>query len=296
MDNFSIADLARYSGIKPHTIRIWEKRYRALKPTRSIGNTRHYDTAQLKRLLNISGLLDTEHKVSELCSMTDEQLMALNNKFLTHTEPAPADYFISQLVSAALTYNESQFANIFSHCLLRYGMRDTYMQVLFPALVRVGMMWLTDAIPVANEHFISNLIRQKLFTAIDSLPPPKPESASWILFLPENEFHEIGLLLASYLIRLSGQKVIYLGGNLPELSLKAAVKDLKPDFLLLFLVHRDQTRNIQKYVEQLGKTPLVKKIYIAANNTVTQQLKPGNKIRFLGSANELQQFIESHVV
>ncbi len=196
MDHFSIADLARYSGIKPHTIRIWEKRYHALTPRRSIGNTRHYDTAQLKRLLNITALLDSEYKVSELCSMTDKQLMDLNSRFLADSEPAPSEYFVSQLVSAALTYNETQFAHVLSHCLLRYGLKDAYLNVLFPALVRVGMMWLGDAIPVANEHFISNLIRQKLFTAIDSLPPPKPGSASWILFLPENEFHEIGLLLA----------------------------------------------------------------------------------------------------
>jgi DNA-binding transcriptional MerR regulator len=296
MDSFSIADLARYSGIKPHTIRIWEKRYHALKPRRSIGNTRYYDTAQLKRLLNITGLLDSGFKVSELCTMSDEKLMTLNSKFLSNTEPAPAELFISQLVASALTYNEPIFSNVFSHCILRFGIKNAYMEVLFPALVRVGMMWLGDTMPVASEHFISNLIRQKLFTAIDSLPPPKPESASWILFLPENEFHEIGLLLASYLIRLSGQKVIYLGGNLPELSLRAAIKDLKPDFLLLFLVHRDQVRNIQKYLDQLGKTTTVKKIFVAAGSGLTQQLKAGNKISFLGSANELQQSIESNFV
>jgi MerR family transcriptional regulator, light-induced transcriptional regulator len=292
MDHFSIADLARYSGIKPHTIRIWEKRYHALRPRRSTGNTRYYDTAQLKRLLNITGLLDSEFKVSELCMMTDKELMALNSRFLAAAEPAPTEYFVSQLVSAAITYNETQFANIFSHCLLRYGMKDSYLDVLFPALVRVGMMWLGDAIPVASEHFISNLIRQKLFTAIDSLPPPKTEGTSWILFLPENEFHDIGLLLAAYLIRLSGHKVIYLGGNLPESSLKDAVQMLKPDFLLLFLVHRDLKAGLQKYIDHLNKISTPKKIYVAADLALTQALKPGNKIRFLSSATELQQQLE----
>jgi len=287
MDSFSISELEQYSGIKSHTIRIWEKRYQALSPNRSSGNTRQYDSRQLKRLLNISGLLDSGYRVSELCTMSDEVLRSLSSKMLVAKTPAPTEYFISQLISAALTYDESQFVNIFSHCLLRYGMRDTYTQVLYPALNRIGLMWLNDTLSTANEHFISNLIRQKLFTAIDSLPPAKPGSPLWILFLPENEFHEIGLLLAYYLIRLSGQRVIYLGGNVPKSSVRSAVKDLKPDNLLLSFVHHDLVLNIQNYIDRLRKDSPVNKIFVAANPELFYQLKPGKKIQFLGSAEEL---------
>jgi len=287
MDSFSISELAQYSGIKSHTIRIWEKRYDALKPSRSLGNTRYYDSRQLKRLLNISALLDSDYRVSELCTMPDEVLKSLNRKILQAKKPAPAEYFISQLISAALTYNEPQFVNIFSHCLLRYGMKDTYTQVIYPTLNRIGLMWLNDSLPTSNEHFISNLIRQKLFTAIDSLTPAKPDSPLWILFLPENEFHEIGLLLANYLIRLSGQRVIYLGGNIPESSVRIAVKDLNPENLLLSFVHHDTIINIQKYIDRLRKDLPVNKIYVAANPELFYQLKAGKKILFLDSAEDL---------
>ncbi len=195
MDSFSISELAQYSGIKSHTIRIWEKRYDALRPDRSAGNTRHYNGKQLKRLLNISSLLDTDYKVSELCAMPDEKLKALHASRFDTAIPVQEEYFVLQLISAALTFDELQFVHVFSHCVLRYGLKDTYMLVLYPALNRIGLMWLSDSLPTASEHFISNLIRQKIFTGIDSLPPAKPGKHSWILFLPENEFHEIGLLM-----------------------------------------------------------------------------------------------------
>ena len=296
MDSFSISELAQYSGIKSHTIRIWEKRYRALEPNRSSGNTRHYDSEQLKRLLNISGLLDSDYKVSELCTMPDEKLKALSRKMLDVTTPAPTEYFVSQLIAAALTYDEPQFVNIFSHCLLRYGLKGAYLHVLYPALTRIGLMWLNESLPTANEHFISNLIRQKLFTAIDSLPPPKPGSPTWILFLPENEFHEIGLLLAYYLIRLSGQRVVYLGGNVPELSLRAAVKDLRPENLLMFFVHHDLPGNIKKYLDKLSKDLKVKRIYVAANRGLADQVKSGKKVDFLTSVEELDQQLSDYRV
>jgi MerR family transcriptional regulator, light-induced transcriptional regulator len=296
MDSFSISDLAQYSGIKSHTIRIWEKRYNALKPHRSSGNTRYYDSRQLRRLLNISALLDADYRVSELCTMSDEGLRLLSQQVLISKTPAPTEYFISQLIAAALSYDELQFVNIFSHCLLRYGLRDTYTQVLYPTLHRIGLMWLTDSLPTANEHFISNLIRQKLFTASDTLPLAKPGSPLWILFLPENEFHEIGLLLASYLIRLSGQRVIYLGGNVPESAIRAAVKDLKPENILLSFVHHDLIINIQKYIDRLRKDMPVNKIWIAANPELSYQLKAGKRIRFLGSAEELALSLEQETV
>ena len=296
MDSFSISDLAQYSGIKAHTIRIWEKRYQALKPNRSIGNTRYYDSAQLKRLLNISGLLHSDYKVSELCTMPDEKLQALTGNNLNAKTNASPEYFISQLIAAALTYDEPYFVNIFSHCLLKYGMKDAYLLVLYPALIRIGLMWLSSSIDTSSEHFISNLIRQKLFTAIDSLPIPRTGSPTWILFLPENEFHEIGLLMANYLIRLSGQKVIYLGGNVPETALLAAIQDVQPENLLMFFVHRVLPVNIKKYLDRLSKVADVKKIYIAVNQTLGNQLKSGKKLIFLNSVEELDRQLTAQTV
>ena len=163
-------------------------------------------------------------------------------------------------------------------------------------MVRIGLMWLNDAMPTANEHFISNLIRQKLFTAIDALPPPRLGSPSWLLFLPENEFHELGLLMAWYLIRQSGQKVIYLGGNLPGYSLTEAVNEVMPDYLLLFLVHRDQTKRIQNYLDGLNHDLEVEKIFVSTSPGLIQKLKPGHKVQFLESVADLDKQLEIEYV
>lgn len=289
MNQFSISQLERFSGIKAHTIRIWEQRYNALQPNRSEGNTRYYDDDQLRRLLNIVSLSKQDYKVSELCAMTDQQLFKLVWELKNEIENKTEEYFISQLVAAGISYDESYFDKIFSHTLLRYGMKDTYLKVIYPVLDRTGLMWTCNNLAPANEHFISNLFRQKLFTAIDALPSPKPESESWLLFLQENEFHEIGLLLAHYLIRLSGKKVIFLGSNVPMESVIAAAKEISCDNLLLFLVHRDSELEVCQYLKDLNSRFTGKNIYIAGEQKRLNQIKKTKNVIFLSSVDDLEQ-------
>ncbi|HET7117287.1 MAG TPA: MerR family transcriptional regulator [Hanamia sp.] len=289
MNQFSISQLEKFSGIKAHTIRMWEQRYNALTPNRSEGNTRYYDNEQLRRLLNIVSLSNQVYKVSELCTMPDKQLFKLVEELKNEPQNETDEYFVSQLIAAGLNYDEFHFDKIFSHCLLRYGMKDTYLKVIYPVLVRTGIMWTCDGLAPANEHFISNLFRQKLLTAIDGLPPPKPGSESWLLFLPENEFHEIGLLLSHYLIRLSGKKVIYLGSNVPTQSLIQAVKEISCNNLLFFLIHRDSEKEMQQYLNGLCNRFKEKNIYVAGNQSLFNQLKKARNIFFLSSIDDLEQ-------
>jgi transposase len=289
MNQFSISQLEKFSGIKAHTIRIWEQRYNALQPNRSEGNTRYYDNEQLRRLLNIVSLSNQHYKVSELCGMPDQQLFKLVWELENEIENKPEEYFISQLILAGVSYDDSYFDKIFSHTLLRYGMKKTYLKVIYPVLVRTGLMWACNDLAPANEHFISNLFRQKLFTAIDALPPSKPESDSWLLFLPENEFHEVGLLLAHYLIRLSGKKVLYLGGNVPTQSVITAVKEISCDNLLLFLVHRDKEVEVRNYLSDLSTNLKERKIYVAGDQQLFSRLKKPKNITLLSSVDDLEQ-------
>lgn len=292
MDQFSISQLAQFSGIKAHTIRMWEQRYHALKPNRSVGNTRSYDNSQLRRLLNIVSLMEGDYKVSELCNMSDKKLYKLivelenNNRVYANELDEP---LISQLIAAGMSFDEAYFDKTFSHCILKYGMKHTYSKIIYPMLVRIGFMWTTDALPPAQEHYISNLIRQKLSTAIDSLAPAKLATDSWLLFLPENEFHEIGLLFAHYLVRLSGKKVIYLGSNVPLQSVSIAVKSASPANLLLFFVSADLPENIQEYLDKLSLHFSTKNIFVAAEKKVTDSLKAGKRILFLNSVEDLEQ-------
>src|SRR6185437_15157663 len=289
MNQFSISQLERFSGIKAHTIRIWEQRYNALQPNRSEGNTRYYDNAQLRRLLNIVSLAGQDYKISELGVMADKQLFKMVEGLINESENKTDEYFVSQLIAAAMGYDELHFDKRFCQCLLRYGMKDTYIKVIYPVLVRTGLMWACDELPPANEHFITNLIRQKLFTAVNALPPPKTNPQPWVLFLPENEFHEIGLLFSHYLIRLSGKKVIYLGSNVPMQSVINAVNEVSCRNLLLFLVHKDLDAEIHESLNKLCSQFPGKKIYVAGDKIVLSRVKNIDNITFLSSVEDLEQ-------
>lgn len=288
MNLFSISQLSQFSGVKQHTIRIWEKRYDALTPTRSQGNTRYYNNNQLRRLLNIVSLMQLNYKISQLGSMPDADLYKMIEKSANDKVPVNIEYSILHLTRAGLTYDEMQFDKIFSHCILSYGLKETYKKVLYPMLVRTGLMWSCNTMPPANEHFITNLLRQKIATAIDSLPHPIIGSDTWLLFLPEDEFHEIGLLFAHYLIRFSGKRVIFLGANIPLDSLAAAIKDAQANKLLFFLVHRNAAKRLQEYLNKLNKIITGKEIYVAASETLIRQIKLPKKIKWLQSADELE--------
>lgn len=292
MDNFTISQLAQFSGIKQHTIRIWEHRYNALSPHRSEGNTRYYDSSQLRRLLNIVSLAERGFRISDLCAMKDIKLLDLVKEVQLKPGGHPVDeFYISQLISAGLSYDEAGFEKVFAHCLLTMSIRDAYIKVIYPVLERMGLMWTSDSIPTANEHFISNLMRQKLFTAIDALPPASQGASTWLCFLPEDEFHEIGLLFANYLLRNSGQKVIYLGTNVPIDSLKNVADSNKADHLLTFLVKRSSPEVTEDYVRQLVKLFKQKKILIAVNETVSLPHPPKN-LKWLKSVKDLEQMLK----
>ena len=292
MNLFSISQLSRLSGIKSHTIRIWEHRYDALTPNRSEGNTRYYDNKQLRRLLNIVSLMKADYKVSELSAMPDKKLFKLIEELSGKDfKKDTSEYFILQLISAGMNYDEVGFDKIFSHCLLKYGMKKAYTDIIYPMLNRVGIMWRSELIEPSAEHFISNLIRQKLFTVIDSLPAAKANSESWLLFLPENEFHEIGLLFSHFLIRHSGRKSVYLGSSVPLDSIKETVKVVSPSNILLFLTHNDTQEGIKHYIDELSVLFKNGKISIAAGPEFFKGVTVNKNIQWIYSVENLEQLL-----
>lgn len=288
MNSLSIAQLAQFSGIKAHTIRIWEQRYHALKPERTEGNTRFYSGMDLKRLLNIVSLID-QYKVSELCRLNDKGLNSLVEKVSSENKNNSQELFISQLIAAGIEFNEPSFQKILSHCFLRYGMAETYKTIIYPALNRMGLMWRTDQLPTAHEHFISNMIRQKLLTVTDSLALPKENAKKWILFLPEDEHHEIGLLMAQYLLRLRGEKVYYLGANVPVNTLFLASKIIKPDALLLFFVHNNFKEDVDAYLSDLSKNCKHTNIYISGNEKLISTIDLKRQVNWLKTLEDLEK-------
>ncbi|OQP46711.1 MerR family transcriptional regulator [Niastella populi] len=297
MDLFSISQLQQFSGIKAHTIRIWEQRYNALTPGRSEGNTRHYNGEQLRRLLNIVSLMNTNNKVSELCTMSDEKLHRLIEKQAIPLQSAVPEYdfYISQIVAAALEYNEVRFDKVFSNALMRYGMKDVYVHIVYPSLGRLSLLWSTSVLAPAQEHFITNLFRQKFLAATDALPIATSAAAgkdAWLLFLGEDEFHELGLLLAGYLLRQAGKKVFYLGANVPFDSLAAAVKSIKPANLLYFLVHKNDTETDQELLTRMGQQFGNLHLYLACDVARSTSFKKPKNCTLLHAAGDLMAVLE----
>lgn len=295
MDLFAISDLQRFSGIKAPTIRMWEQRYNALQPGRSEGNTRYYNGDQLRRLLNIVSLLHAGYKISEVSKMPDAKLGELVSA-LSQQDAGRSplhDYFISQMIRAGLEFNEEHLEKMFSGCLLRFGLKETYTHVIYPMLLRVGLMWSANTIPPAQEHFISNLVKQKLHAGIDALPPAEDTEDAWLLFLPEDEFHEIGLLFSSFLIRQAGKKVIYLGASTSFGSLEVAVQATRTPHLLFFMTHHDDPGPTQKYIDRLVKAFPGTDINMAGNEKLISALERGKKLHWMKSVDDLVQKLKS---
>ncbi|MBS1604867.1 MAG: MerR family transcriptional regulator [Bacteroidetes bacterium] len=287
MGLYSISHLSRFSGIKPHTIRAWEARYKALTPSRSSGNTRFYDNAQMKRLLNMVSLVNAGYRASEVGSMPDDKLHHLLESIVGPRCNATEEYFISQLIAAGLSYDDTRFEEILGHCISRYRLKNTYRFVLLPMLERIGLLWRCDKASPAHEHFVSNLLRKKLFASVDSLSPAHPDADRWLLLLPENEFHELGLLLAYNIIRLSGQKAVYLGANVPFASITSAIREISPDRLLIFTLQPELSKPLASYLKDLDRSFPGKRIYLAGNPARPADASGCRNIHWLNNVEDL---------
>ena len=287
MSLYSISHLSRFSGIKPHTIRAWEARYKALTPSRSSGNTRFYDTNQLRRLLNMVSLVNAGYRASEVGSMPDDRLHLLLESIVGFRGNATEGYFISQLIAAGLSYDDARFEQILAHCIARYRLKNTYRFILLPMLERIGLLWRCDKASPAHEHFVSNLLRRKLFANVDNLAPARPDADRWLLLLPENEFHELGLLIAYNIIRLSGQRAVYLGANVPLTSVTAAMKEIKPDRVLIFTLQSELPKPLTSYLKELDQSFTGKRIYLAGNPSKPSDPGGHRNIQWLNNVEDL---------
>jgi methanogenic corrinoid protein MtbC1 len=201
--------------------------------------------------------------------------------------------YVSQLIFAGIVYDEEAVNGLLTSSIKKFGASVTYEKIMCPLLVRLGLLWQKDSICPAQEHFLSSLIRQKLFAAIDQLPMAKNSSKTWLLFLPEDEGHDIGLLYAKYLLRKAGEKVIYLGSHVPVLSLKDAFKKNKVDHLLFFMSHMRLTADAQKYINSLVEDfPLVN-IHLSGSHKLIEELTLPENVTWLNHSKALENMINA---
>ncbi len=251
MANYSIRDLEKLSGIKAHTIRIWEKRYQLIQPRRTSTNIRYYSDNELKKLLNISILHRHGFKISKIAELDNEQIHERIKEITNET----CD-FISQvenLVIAMIELDEDKFEKVLSKSIIRIGFEETIIKLVYPLFEKIGILWVTGTINPAQEHFMSNLIRQKLIAAIDGqIPSESARSKSFMLFLPEGELHELGLLFYSFMLRKNGHQIIYLGQSVPFHDL-VEINQIKPsDYLLTSFTASLAGDGLIKYINNLS--------------------------------------------
>jgi hypothetical protein len=217
---FSIKDLENLSGIKAHTIRIWEKRYNILEPMRTDTNIRTYDLASLQKLLNITLLHEYGYKISKIATYPQEKIPQLVREIISNKNAK--NHAISSFKMAMMNFDQELFFNTFNWLTAEKSFKEVFHQVFIPLLNELGLLWQSETITPAHEHFISNLIKQKLYINTENLQVQKPTKTDkiFVLSLPMNEIHELGLMYIQYEILLQGYKTIYLGESMPIENLK----------------------------------------------------------------------------
>ncbi|MCB0733191.1 MAG: MerR family transcriptional regulator [Flavobacteriales bacterium] len=288
---FTIQELSSISGIKPHTIRMWEKRYNLLHPERTGSNIRKYKDHQLRKLINVATLLDQGGKISQIAGL-DTGEMEKRTKALSETLSASEAslLYIEELVRSMKEMDENRFERVFSKCVLRYGLEDTFVEVIYPFLSRVGIMWCSDEILPAHEHFITSLIKQKLFTAADGRGHSEEFDSTWLLAMPHGEYHEIGLLLGHYLIRNNDHRSIYLGQDVPYMNLKPTAELSGATHFLTLIIKRREPEWITMYLKELERDfPNVELFVAIKEGMVDERQHPS--INFLHDINQLMRHI-----
>jgi len=291
MIRYSIKDLEKITGIKAHTIRIWEKRYGIVEPSRTQTNIRYYSDEDLRHLMNVAILNKFGYKISNIKSMSSAEI----NKCVIELSKQDIyyDHRLDNLVMAMIEIDEQKFDKIISSAIIKQGFDYTFENLLYKFLEKVGILWQIGTINPAQEHFISQLIRQKLILAIDGQQDIRSESKTFLLFLPENEYHELGLLYLQYLIRKQGHMVIYLGQNVPLLNLKNIFEIHPVDFLLTSITSNLPEETVIEMIKELGQLYGDKQILIGGNCLVDLSITyPGN-FKSFKTVSEFSDFLDS---
>ena len=275
LNRFSIQEISTLTGIKAHTLRIWEQRYNIPKPKRTSTNIRFYDDDDLKLLLNISLLNNEGHRISQIAKLTDEEINARVIEYASHSNDLTVH--LQALTSATLNLDEASFERILSTNILQIGMERTMSEVILPFLKKIGEMWMSGSMQPAYEHFISNLIRQKLIVAIDGqVRVSQKHQYKYLVFLPEGETHELGLLFANYMIRSRGHIAIYLGQSTPLVDLEKISLKFQPDFLFMTLTAGRLRKSLSDYIRALTEKFPEAKLILTGQYAISQkeQLPP----------------------
>lgn len=248
---FSIKDLENLSGIKAHTIRIWEKRYNVLKPMRTDTNIRLYDLPSLQKLLNITLLHDYGYKISKIATYSEDKIPSLVREIIS--SKTAKSHAISDFKMAMMNFDQELFFTTYNWLIAEKSFKEIFHQVFIPLMNELGLLWQSDTITPAHEHFISYLIKQKLLVNTEKLQVLKQTKTDkvFVLSLPMNEIHELGLMYLHYEILLNGYKSIYLGESMPIENLKDLKRHFDAIVFVSYLTVQPERDSIDAYINEM---------------------------------------------
>ncbi|WP_153798240.1 MerR family transcriptional regulator [Foetidibacter luteolus] len=291
MNAFTIRDLENLSGIKAHTLRIWEQRYAFLRPKRTDTNIRLYSNDELKTILNISLLNRYGYKVSHINRMTELEIKE-KIRTLSHAQ-ALQERVINELIQLMIDLQMDEFESRIDDYIYAHGIEKAINQLIFPFLERIGILWLTNNINPAQEHLVSNLIRQKLIVGIEETVSLVQVNKTVLLFLPEGEHHEIGLLYMYYLLKTRGIKVLYIGANTPLKDIEYVTRLKQPDYLYTHLTSVSGNFNFEKFAQSIASRLPASTIIVSGRLTKTLKSSIPAGIKLKTSLQEVMEYIAS---
>jgi len=269
MNSFTIKDIENITGIKAHTIRVWEQRYNFLKPQRSDTNIRHYSNNELITVLNIALLNKNGFKISHIDKMSEADVKA--KIFALTQAQAQQERTVNELIEHMIDLDVDKVEKILDNFISSKGIERTITQIIFPFLERIGILWLTNRINPAQEHLVTNIIRQKLILGIDGVKSPIQTNKSVLLFLPEGEHHELGLLFIYYLLKSRGIRVYYIGANAPLKDVEYLTQYKPPTFIYSHLTAVAHNFNFERFLFNAGVQ--LKNFNVIISGLLTQNYK-----------------------
>ena len=259
-EGYSIKDLEVLSGVKMHTIRIWEKRYKLLEPSRTDTNIRFYNDNDLRRILNISLLVNNKFKISKVAKWNEEQI---RNAVLDVSQKKTADSdIIEQLIRLMLSFDISGFYGKVSETIEKLGFEYAFSKVFFGLFERIGSYWMVGSVFPAQEHLVTNIFRQKLISETDKLGFENSRKATILFFLHEDELHEMSLLYYAYLARKSGYNVLYLGQKVPFEDLTKIQGHIAIDFVFTAFINPLIQEELETYMFNLKEVFPNQRIFV----------------------------------
>lgn len=295
LSTYSIKDLEQLSGIKAHTLRIWEQRYGFISPKRTETNIRYYDSEDLKLILNVALLKDNGYKISKIATLGREKLNEIVVRLTEKNWRYPDQ--INALLLAMIDLDEERFEEVVESNVNRLGFESAILNVVYPFLSKIGVLWQTDAINPAQEHFVTNLIRQKMIVAIDRLPSPdRADANKYLFYLPEGELHELTLLFASYIVKARHNRAVYFGQNLPFDDVVTIYGILNPEYIVTVITTSPPASQVQDYVDRLATSLLQATILLSGYQVLSQDIKLAANVKVFRSIEQMIDFVEANSV